>query len=91
MKYIRNFTTLNDKIFIKNIDLPICIKCIHFIKFKNNNDYEDYPIKNIHLSKCSKFGVKNLLSGEIEYETAIRVRYDKSMCSETAIHFSENK
>ena len=45
--------------------------------------------KNIHLSKCNKFGIKNLLSGEIEYETAIRCRYDKSMCSEKAIYFSE--
>ena len=70
MKFIRNFCT--SKQFIKYIDYPSCINCIHFIQRKQDEyEYQSFD-KNITLSKCNKFGFKDVISGKIKYELTTR-------------------
>lgn len=91
--YIRNFCNkiIKEKSFIKNIEVPICINCVHFIKFKTKNTYDVNGSLNLHLSQCKKFGIKNVLSGKIEYEQASKCRFNNDMCSNNATYFHKNK
>jgi hypothetical protein len=72
------FSTLFHKIntikpsqFIKNINMPSCKKCIHF----NPDNYNTES-----LSKCNKFGEKNIISNEIKYDYADSCRKDEEKC-----------
>ena len=63
------------KIFIQNSDLPICLKCVHFIRpSRQNDDYELY-------GRCKKYGKMNLITGEIQYSLAISCRLDDDKCA----------
>lgn len=56
---------------IKNIDIPSCKNCIHFIQDNYNID---------SLSKCNKFGEKNIITNEIRYDSADWCRKDEEKC-----------
>jgi hypothetical protein len=53
----------------------ICKDCKHFIEYK---------------IECRKFGVTDLVTGEVTYNSAIKAREDENKCGEDAIHFEEN-
>jgi hypothetical protein len=62
---------------IKNINLPNCINCVFFKKYNGIlNGASDIEHKSI----CVKFGTKNLISGHVNYEPAIRCRNNAEMC-----------
>lgn len=85
MKSIRNFST--SKQFIKYIDYPSCINCTHFIQH-TPVDYEYQPYdKSITLSKCNKFGYKDVISGKIKYELTTNCRHSNNMCKLTGEYF----
>lgn len=44
-------------ITIKNINLPVCANCRHFIGYKYN------PNENLEMGKCRLFGKKNIVTG----------------------------
>lgn len=62
---------------IKNNHLPSCNLCIHFINSESP------------LQRCKKFAIKNIVSGEIEYEYAKLCRIYPDMCSKMGIHFKQ--
>jgi hypothetical protein len=68
-------------LFIKNNDLPCCVNCIHFTENKNN--YVN------SLGKCKLFGVKNIVSCEIDNELASVCRQDKNKCGPRGKYFQE--
>ena len=53
---------------VKNLDLPICKECVHFI----NSD-----VSGPEFGKCKLFGEKNMVTGEIEYSYAQLCRKDE--------------
>ena len=57
------------KNFIRNKELPICSKCLHFIEHTNNYPYDPIPSNERH-GKCKKFGEMNIITGIIEYDLA---------------------
>ena len=73
--------TCSEKI-IKNIDLPSCKNCIYYDP-KYNNDYSN-------INKCNKFGVKNIISDEINYDFADSCRNDESKCGIQGKYFEED-
>jgi len=50
--------------FIKNMDVPSCVDCVHFIKYETREPY------NSEFGKCKLFGRKERVSGEIIYDYA---------------------
>ena len=59
--------------FIKNDEYPICINCKHYkkdIKFPNDS----------LLAKCTLFGEKNILNGEIKNYYVDLVRNNNNQC-----------
>ena len=81
----KQFSTL--EFFIRNKDLPICSKCLHFIEHTNNYPYDPVP-NNKEYGRCKKFGEKNLITGEIEYELAKDCRLNANKCGKIALEFS---
>ncbi len=86
--------------FIKNIALPSCNNCRYFVPNKvilcsdNYNDgYEEPKTENIYYkSTCSKFGFKDLISGEINYEYAVICRSNEKQCGlKGKYYIKENK
>ena len=88
--------------FIKNMEIPICGNCVHFINYfdsYNNKDYiissenkkiyinDDIPIDNY--GKCKLFGKKNIVTGKIKYEYADFCREDKEKCDLEGKYFEE--
>lgn len=67
--------------FIRNIDYPICSQCAFFwqTSSKKSSPY------------CTKFGEKNLLTGEIKYENITVSRSKTNMCGEKGVYFIENQ
>jgi hypothetical protein len=74
------FSTKGDKI-IKNAHIPACRNCINYkpstIGFTDS------------LSRCEKFGVKNIVTNEIRYDFAESCRTDESKCGLQGKYFEE--
>ena len=72
-----NFSKLymnNDDIIIINENIPSCQNCIYNKPYKYSNEYTS------SLNSCTKFGEKNILSGEIKYDYIDLCRKDKDKC-----------
>ena len=67
------------KNFIRNTELPICSKCLHFIEHTNNYPYDPIP-SDKQYGRCKKFGEINMITGEIEYDLARISRLDDNKC-----------
>jgi hypothetical protein len=64
--------------FIKNAKVPVCFDCAYFIPGAHK------------LSRCSKFGEKDVVTGKVTYASAENSRLIENMCSRKGIYF-ENK
>ena len=74
---------------IKNLKTPICINCVNFIAPNNNYPWDDIPDEEY--GKCSKFGLRGLVTGKLHYDYAFINRKDKTKCGEEGIFFEEIK
>jgi len=77
-----------EKIFIRNKELPICSKCIHFIEYTNNYPYEPVP-RDEQYGRCKKFGEINMITGAIEHDLASNCRLDVSKCGKFGEEYIE--
>jgi hypothetical protein len=68
-----------EKIFIRNIKLPSCFNCVHFIEHTNNYPYDPVPC-DTQYGRCKRFGEVNLITGEIEYDLARNCRNEIGKC-----------
>ena len=73
------------KTFVKNIFLPVCIECVHFIKYTPTTHIYENTISRF--SQCKMFGVKDLIDGKIKYDFASFTREDNSKCGEKGVFF----
>jgi hypothetical protein len=62
---------MNASKIIKNIDIPSCKNCIYFKR-------SGYIPES--LSRCDKFGEKNIITDEIKYDFADYCRNDEKKC-----------
>lgn len=74
------FAIVNSEKFIKNMNVNPCRKCIYF--------KEDSIIS---LSKCEKFGEKNIVSNEISYNYVDNCRDDDLKCGKEGKYFEEDE
>ena len=83
---IRIFSS--QKIFIRNKELPICSKCLHFIEHTNKYPYDEIP-SDKQYGRCKKFGEINMIIGEIEYDLARISRLDDNKCGHLGSEYTE--
>ena len=62
--------------FIRDMEKPSCVECMYY-------QVESTSI----LNKCTKFGGKDLHTGDIIFDYADSVRYDESTCGKAGNYF----
>ena len=70
---------------IKNINIPSCKNCIYFKPNLFDNEFVS------PLSKCHKFGEKNIITDEITFNYADLCRNDEAKCGKDGTYFQEEK
>ena len=78
---IFNSSTVNR---IKNINLPECRNCKHFIAKKCDSQDSNYKIE---VGRCSLFGTKNVVTGIIEHDYATTCRIFAHECGKYANYY----
>jgi hypothetical protein len=69
---------------IQNINIPACRNCIHYIP-------PTYTNFESTLSKCGKYGNKNIITDEITYDFASSCRNDEKKCGIEGKDFEEEE
>jgi hypothetical protein len=72
---------VNSEQIIRNVKIPACRNCIHYIPSIVNADF------NAPYNKCAKFGDKNIITDKITYEDALYCRTDETKCGFDAKYF----
>jgi hypothetical protein len=81
VKYL--FLALTSNIpHIKNLNYPVCAKCVHYDEFDHHNPIPEY-------SRCKKFGKMDLVSGQIKYDYASICRDNDDKCGEKGFFYEE--
>jgi hypothetical protein len=75
-------SNMNSEKIIKNINIPSCKNCI-FHKPNNNNNFASSS------NLCEKFGEKNIITSEIEYDSVFRSRINEEKCGKEGKYFQE--
>lgn len=84
----RNSLFKPDKnVYIKNFSLPTCKDCVYYRPHEEKSD----PFKLGDQDKCLKYGEKNVVTGEINYQYADIVRKQDSQCGITGKNFIQKK
>jgi hypothetical protein len=78
----------NEKSFIRNKELPVCVNCAHFIEKTNNYPYDPVPNDKLY-GKCKKFGEMDLITGVIEYDFAKYCRDNNEKCGKTGLGYTD--
>ncbi len=86
--FILNIFCSTGNFFIRNIKLPSCFNCVHFIEHRNNYPYDPIPCDEQY-GKCKKFGEVNLVTGVIEYDLAKHCRNDNAKCGKLGSEYME--
>ena len=66
--------------YIKNNEYPSCKDCKYFTEHTD-------PYNKYHLSKCTLFGEKDIISGEIDYHFATTCRTFDHLCSKKGKYY----
>jgi hypothetical protein len=74
-------------VYIKHFSLPVCKDCVYHVSKLGKND----PFKSGDQNKCLKYGEKNVVTGEINYQYADIVRKQDLQCGLTGKHFIQKK
>jgi hypothetical protein len=65
-----------------------CITCLNYIPYKYTDPYEElYDYSNTNIGTCSKFGIPNYVTGEIEYENAKLCRILTNKCGKDGKYY----
>ena len=70
---------------IRNMNVPSCKNCIYYKPNIQSNDFTSI------LSKCEKFGNKDIVTDEITYDFASSCRNDESLCGKQGNYFELEK
>jgi len=70
---------------IRNINIPSCKKCIHYIPAPYNFDFTS------NYNKCAKFGEKDIITDKINNDFAELCRPDETKCGKEGKYFEEEE
>jgi hypothetical protein len=69
---------------IKNLNVPSCKNCVHFMPCHYNEFTYSY-------NKCNKFGSKNIISDQISYDFVSSCRDDENKCGQEGKYFCQEQ
>lgn len=71
--------------FIKNAAYPTCVSCKYYFGSSSKGKSAEL------LSKCTKFGEKNVITGNVVYASATLCRNDSNFCGVKGNYFTPLK
>lgn len=74
------FYKINSTKIIRNMNIPSCRNCVYFELSPRNTDT---------ISRCSKFGTKNIITDEISNDFADYCRNDENKCGFEGKYFEK--
>jgi hypothetical protein len=77
------FILVNSEKIITNINIPSCRNCLHYKPPLYSNDF------SYSLSKCEKFGEKDIVTNKITYMFAESCRNDESKCGKIGKYYEK--
>ena len=81
---IRPFSSL-----IKKVNNP-CSKCTNYIR-RPKDPYDELYGYQENYGNCAIFGRENLVTGHVEYDSALTCRLDEFKCGKNGKYFSHKK
>ena len=82
MKHSVLLMAMVNKPIIQNIDLPACINCVYY-----NPSYSSYGSS---LSKCHKYGKKDIITDVITYDYTDNCRNNENKCGNNGTFFEKD-
>lgn len=79
------FVLANSNKFIRNINIPSCKNCIHHEPYLFTTEYAST------LSRCKKFGEKNVISGIVTHDYIDLCRKDEDKCGKEGKYFEKDE
>jgi hypothetical protein len=70
--------------------INLCVNCIHYIKYKYAYPEDELYDSKTKLGNCSLFGKLHLVTGEIEYDSALKCRLNKIKCGKKGQFYIQN-
>ena len=65
-----------------------CITCLNYIPYKYTDPYDEiYDDSSTKIGTCSKFGIPNYVTGEIQYENAKLCRISTNKCGKDGKYY----
>jgi hypothetical protein len=64
-----------------------CVNCLHYIKYKYFYPEDEIYDHKTKLGNCALFGKPHLVTGEIEYDSALECRLNKLKCGKNGLFF----
>lgn len=75
-----------DQPLVRFEELPACTQCRWFRAAEGTSPFRSTPV-NPYLAKCTKFGTKNIITGQIQFLFAIQSRSESDKCGFEGNHF----
>jgi hypothetical protein len=66
-----------------------CVNCKNYVKYKHATLYDEIYDWEPKLGICSKFGKQNLVTGVIEYDSALLCRRNESKCGKEGRYYED--
>ena len=85
IKYLLLLLAVNSEKKIRNINIPSCKNCIHYIPASYNFDFTS------PYNRCENFGEKDIVIDKIKYDFSLSCRDDESKCGKEGKYFEEEK
>ena len=79
---LRFFTTI---IIKKPINL--CVNCIYYMNYKYTDPFDEIYSNKSRSGNCALFGKQNLVTGEIEYDSALECRLNELKCGKKGLFY----
>lgn len=85
--YLNNLLLIMGKNqIIRNSNYQSCISCKYF-----KPCISDLLLNNTHVTRCTKFGTKNYITGMIDYEYAPIARQNENLCGMEARYYEKRR
>lgn len=83
LKYLSLLSMTYSTKIIKNISVPACKNCVHYIPNTSSGKFAT------DFGTCAKFGSKNILTDVITYKYIDSCRNNNTLCGIDGVHFEK--
>lgn len=65
----------------------VCINCLHYMNYKYTDPFDEIYSNKSRSGNCALFGKLHLVTGEIEYDSALECRLNELKCGKKGLFY----